>query len=229
MQKLTAVFLFCLLALGTNLSSSLAQTATSPMSQGSVQYAITKGSGQMKMLEGSTFTAFFKDGMSKIKGDLMGGIVGINMMFDEGKKEGLMLMDMMAQRKAVKLGKDDYNKIGPAGSSGGALKVVQTKSTKKIAGYTCKKVLLTNADGSKITAYVCDAIKPANSDMLKNLIGKDLGGFPLGFSFINDAGEELEITATKINSKIPEAKEFDMKIPSQYQITTIEELQKMAR
>lgn len=225
MKKLTHIFLFCLLALGT----ASAQTAANPMSEGSIQYAITKGSGQMKMLEGSTFTAFFKEDMSKIKGDIMGGIIGINMMFDESKKEGLMLMDMMAQRKAVKLGKDDYNKIGPAGSSGGALKVVQTKTTKKIAGYTCKKVLLTNADGSKITAYVCDAIKPKNSDMLKSLVGKDLGGFPLGFSFINDDGEEMEMTATKVNTKIPELKEFDMKIPSQYQITTIEELQKMAR
>jgi hypothetical protein len=214
--------LICILAFATQ-----AQSQKAAFTDGTISYVIkSKGSkdSQLAMLEGSTFTAFFKNGMSKITGDLLGGLMGIKFTLDDAKKEGVMLMDMMAQRKAVRIDKSNYDDVSKSVKD--KPKITKTKSSKTIAGYSCQKTIISNPDGSKITAYVCNSIQPKNNALMQSLVG-NLQGFPLSLEFTDPDGGILQVIATKVSNVAPDDKEFSMLIPSQYQMTTLKELQKM--
>jgi outer membrane lipoprotein-sorting protein len=161
--------------------------------------------------------------LNKVKIDMMGGLVSINTILDESKKEGLMLMDMMATKKAVKIGKSDFEK----GSSQALPKVISSNETQKIAGFSCKKSTLKTEDGQVITIYTSDEIQPKNSSFLQKMVG-NLKGFPLGLEMLLPDGGKLKVWAKDIIKKSPDKSEFNLKIPDGYEKTTMEELQKQA-
>jgi len=127
---------------------------------------------------------------------------------------------MMGQKYAIKqtsadIEKELANEAKPT--------VELTSETKVIAGYTCKKAVITvNNDGVKSTfeAYYTNELggKMANFD---NPLYKDIDGILLEF-LINTSEVNMKFTATSVEKKNLPGKDFE--IPSDYTLTTQEEL-----
>lgn len=203
-----------------------AVSAQSKISEGTVKYEMELEGvkdATLSMLHGSTITTFFKGEQNKVRGEFMGGMAIVNFMLDGAAQEGLMLMDMMAQRKAIKIDKNSYQ---TSNQNAQQPPVTHTNETKKIAGYTCKKAIMKGEDGSNIVVYVCEQIQPKNNSFMQKMVG-DLKGFPLAIEIsLPENGGKMKLLATEVSKKTPDKKEFSLQIPQGYQVTTMAELQK---
>jgi hypothetical protein len=98
-----------------------------------------------------------------------------------------------------------------------------TSETRVIAGYTCKKAIVTSDDDGKKTTFevfYCSELgsKLANFD---NPLYKDIDGALLEFSMVTPQ-ISMKFTASTVEKKNIAAKEFE--IPADYTLTTKEEL-----
>ena len=127
---------------------------------------------------------------------------------------------MMGQKYAVK---ETTAEIESKIASSGTTSIEQSDETKVIAGYTCKKVIVTlNDDGAKTTfeAWYTSELgsKMAN---FNNPLYKDIDGALLEFSMkTQEVG--MKFTASSIDKKNIADKDFE--IPSDYTLTTQDEL-----
>lgn len=147
----------------------------------------------------------------------MGNQVSIN---DYSDKTVINLIDMMGQKYAIKKTSQDIEKEiakePPA-------KVTVTTETKTIAGYSCKKaVVTTESDGETTTyeVYFTAEIggKGANFD---NPLYKDIDGVMMEFN-MKTPQFVMKFSATSVEKKSVDNKDFE--IPSDYKLTTEEEL-----
>ncbi|MCK9219983.1 MAG: hypothetical protein PHF97_04680 [Bacteroidales bacterium] len=139
---------------------------------------------------------------------------------DYTSKTKVALLNMMGQKYALKQTNADIEKEM---SEGGIPKVELFGETKIIAGYTCKKAVVTvNDDGVKSTfeAFYSPELgnKLANFD---SPVYKDIDGVLLEF-LLKNHNVNMKFTAISIEKKNLSAKEFE--IPSDYVLTTQEEL-----
>ncbi|MDD4552978.1 MAG: hypothetical protein PHP04_02180 [Bacteroidales bacterium] len=139
---------------------------------------------------------------------------------DYVNKTKVALINMMGQKYAIKQSTADIEK---AMGDNPKPTVELSSETKVVAGYTCKKALVTvNEDGVKSTfeAYYTSELgtKMANFD---SPVYKDIDGVLLEFVF-SSKGINMKFTATSIEKKNLSAKDFE--IPSDYTLTTQEEL-----
>jgi hypothetical protein len=140
---------------------------------------------------------------------------------DYTAKTKVALLDMMGQKYAVKSTAEEIQKENakePAGT------VQETSETKVIAGYTCKKAIVTvNDDGVKTTyeVYYSGELGPkaANFD---NPTYKDIDGVMLEFS-MKTPQFTMVFTASDVEKKSVSAKEFE--VPADFKPITKEELQ----
>ena len=142
---------------------------------------------------------------------------------DYVSKTKIGLIDMMGQKLAVKNTTDDIEKEM---KDAGDVKVTLTDETKTIAGYVCKKAVITvNNDGveSKLDAYYTSELggKISNFD---NPYYKDIDGVLLEFSMKTEQFN-MEFSATSVEKKTVSAKDFE--IPEGYKEVTPDELKKM--
>ena len=235
-MKNISFFLFCFLIVGNtmlqaqflpkaNTSSSTTQSKT--IKNGTILYTMNVQSDEPSaaMLNNSTFEIAFNGQYSKLIGKIMGGVIGGNFILDSGSKTGLALLDMMGQKRAIKMDDSDINKAKSA-TDGMKTDMIQFVSgTKTIAGHVCKKAIIKNPDkpGSQVIVYVCENIQPESSGLLDNML-KTFKGFPLGFE-IKDGANKVTIMATEVSNKIPKKSEFDQAVPKEYELTTMEELE----
>lgn len=135
-------------------------------------------------------------------------------------KTKVALIDMMGQKYAVRSTAEEIEKENakePLPS------VEVTSETKVIAGYTCKKAVVTvNDDGavSKYDVFFTNELGPkaANFD---NPLYKDIDGVMMEFS-MKTPQFTMVFSATAVEKKSLSAKEFD--IPSDFSVITKEEL-----
>jgi hypothetical protein len=140
---------------------------------------------------------------------------------DYTEKTKIALIDMMGQKYAVKSTNEEIEKEN---AKEPVPTVVLTNETKVIAGYTCKKALVTtNDDGVKASyeVYYTDELgsKVVNFD---NPLYKDIDGVLLEFS-IKTQQFTMVFTATAVEKKGVTAKEFE--VPAEFKLVTKEELQ----
>ena len=103
-----------------------------------------------------------------------------------------------------------------------------TDDTKTIAGYTCQKVLMKDKEsGANIILYITDKITPKGDPFAKYLVG-ELKGFPLGI-VVRHEGTTVRVTAEKVSSRTPSDGAFSLSVPSGYELTTVEGLEKSAK
>jgi hypothetical protein len=139
---------------------------------------------------------------------------------DYSDKTSVSLINMMGQKYAIKQTTADIEKkINEEGKT----TVELSDETKTIAGYTCKKVVVTvNDDGAVSTyeAYYSSELgtKLAN---FNNPLYKDIDGALLEFSMKNRE-VSMKFTATAVEKKNLASKDFE--IPSDYTLTTEDEL-----
>jgi hypothetical protein len=140
---------------------------------------------------------------------------------DYAEKNKVKLLNLMGQKYAIKQTSED---IAKEMADAPVPTVEITNETKVIAGYTCKKAVITvNDDGVKST-YECFFTSEIGGGKLTNFdneLYKDIDGVLLEFSM--KTGElNMKFTATSVEKKSLPAKDFE--IPSEYTLTTQEEL-----
>lgn len=136
------------------------------------------------------------------------------------EKTSVTLLNMMGQKYAIK---KTSAEIDQEMAEEGTPSVEFSDETKTIAGYVCKKVVVTvNTDGIKSTFegwYSSElGSKLAN---FNNPIYKDIDGMLLEFTMKN-RDITMKFTATSVEKKGLAAKDFE--VPSDYTITTQDEL-----
>ena len=147
----------------------------------------------------------------------MGNQISIN---DCSEKTVINLIDMMGQKFAIKKTTQDIEKEI---AKEPAAKVTVTAETKMIAGYSCKKAIVTtDNDGEKTTyeVYFTSEIggKGANFD---NPLYKDIDGVMM--EFLRKTPQfTMKFAASAVEKKAVAAKDFE--IPEDYKLTTEEEL-----
>ena len=149
----------------------------------------------------------------------VGGGVTIEIV-DYVAKMKISLINMMGQKYAIKQTQQDIEKEN-ADQPKGTVNV--TNETKSIAGYTCKKAIVTTEeDGVKSTfeVWFTEELggKEANFD---NPIYKDINGVMLEF-IIKTPQITMKLSTTSVEKKAVSAKDFE--IPADYPLTTKEEL-----
>ncbi len=139
---------------------------------------------------------------------------------DYTDKTKVALLNMMGQKYAIKQTSAEIEKEM---AQSGIPTVEESGETKVIAGYTCKKAVITvNDDGLKSAyeVYYSGELgsKMANFD---NPWYKDIDGVMLEF-ILKNREINMKFTATSVEKKSLPAKDFE--IPSDYTPTTQEEL-----
>ena len=149
----------------------------------------------------------------------MGGVNSVEIT-DYMDKTKIMLINAMGQKYAIK---QTTAEIEKAMEKDAKSTVELSGETKLIAGYTCKKANITvNDDGVKsaIEVWYSNELgsKAANFD---NALYKDIDGVMLDF-IVKNRDVNMKFTATSVEKKSLSAKDFE--IPSDYTLTTQEEL-----
>jgi hypothetical protein len=163
-------------------------------------------------------TVSIKGSKARTEMNVGGGLVVE--ILDYVAKTKVALINMMGQKYAIKSTAEEIEKEN-AGQPKGTVTI--TNETKNIAGYNCKKAIVTSDDdGVKSTfeVWFTDEIggKDANFD---NPLYKDINGVMLEF-ILKTPQASMKLSATSIDKKAVPAKDFE--IPSDYTLTTQDEL-----
>ncbi|MCD4772576.1 MAG: hypothetical protein K8R41_04220 [Bacteroidales bacterium] len=163
---------------------------------------------------------YIKDNLSKtVMNTGMGKTINI---FNSEEMYSVTLLDIMGQKYAIRSSSDMINeKIGKGPQS----EIEYLDETKVIAGYTCKKAIVTIKDKligteSKLTVYYSDEFSHKNINK-DNPIFHGINGIMLEYE-IDAQGTLMKFTATSVEEKKISKKEFD--IPKDYEVTTEDEL-----
>ena len=187
---------------------------------------------QMKQMESSlpqTMTIYFKNNQNRIE---MSTVVGSTYIIsDNTKKEISVLMDMMSQKIAIKQTQEEITKKEAELKKSGNMptfKIVESKETKIIAGYKCKKVIVEyTLDGKKeqMTCFYTDALPQINTGT-DNLALNEIKGFLMEYN-ITQSGIQMKIVAKEIKAQKIDDQLFS--IPADYKIMTQDEITEMMK
>ena len=137
-------------------------------------------------------------------------------------------MDALGKKKALKLEKDKMNEALDEMKKAAKNPMRHTDDTKTIAGYTCQKVLMKDKEsGANIILYITDKITPKGDPFAAYMIG-EIKGFPLGI-VVRHEGTTVRVMADKVSSRTPSDGAFSLSVPSGYELTTAEGLEKTAK
>ncbi len=139
---------------------------------------------------------------------------------DYSDKTSVALVNLMGQKYAIKKTTADIEKEMEKEAKP---TVVLSGETKVIAGYTCKKAVITLNDDGAVTTYEIYYTNELGSKMANfdNPLYKDIDGVLLEF-FLKNHDINMKFSATSIEKKSLPA--IDFEIPSDYPITTLDEL-----
>jgi GLPGLI family protein len=194
------------------------------ISEGKVVYDITypdtdMPDEQMAMMPTES-SMFFKGTQSRVEMKMGMGMNQV-VLFDNKNKVMTMLMDMMGSKTAVKMTEEDLKKQKEkTGKSDYQIKV--TDETKDVAGYKCKKAIVTTKDGGTFDLYFTDQITFKNGDWASEFKGVD--GFPLQYK-ITQGEMTMQLTAKTVSKEKVDDALFT--VPSDYKYMTQEEMMKM--
>lgn len=135
-------------------------------------------------------------------------------------KTKVALINMMGQKYAIKENAQDIEKENTDKPKG---TVNVTNETRNIAGYICKKAIITtDEDGVKSTYEVWFTEELGGKDAnFDDPLYKDINGVLMEF-IIKNPQFSMKLNATSVEKKAIAAKDFE--IPDDYTLTTKEEL-----
>ena len=179
---------------------------------------------QMESVLPKDMDIYFKNTMSRVEmSSSMGSSVVIA---DNLKNEIIVLMDMMGQKIAIKQTQDDISKKEAELKKSGKLPeftIIETKETKLIAGYKCKKAIVQyTMDGKKeeMICYYTDQLPQINSGT-DNMALKNIKGFLMEYN-ISQNGMQMRIVAKSVKVQTVADKMFT--IPSDYKLMSQDEI-----
>lgn len=206
--------------------------AQKKITEGMVEYTISypNPSPEMKQMESmlpKTLTLYFKD--KKTCGSMKTPMGTTTTISDDIKKEMVLLMDMMGTKIAIKQSEADLKKQQEkAGINPADVKVTVTSDTKMIAGYKCKKAIISYKEGDKasqVECYFTDQLPVTGQVGAGSTPGFDkINGFLMEYT-MNEGMISMKISANVVKAQTVSEEMF--KVPSDYKIMTPEEVEKM--
>jgi len=157
---------------------------------------------------------------SKSKTEMSTGMGNQTEIIDYTDKTKVALLDMMGQKYAIK---ETAAEIQKDMEKEPTAKVEVTSETKTIAGYICKKALVTaEQDGEKTVYEVWFTNELGSKDAnFDNALYKEIDGVLMEFLMVTPQ-ISMKFTVSTVEKKSIPAKEFE--IPAEYKLTTKEEL-----
>ena len=201
----------------------LPAVAQEKLKEGKITFEITinnaeEMSDQMLAMMPSEMVVYFKEGRSRGEMEMMGGKV---ITITDGKTgETFSCMDIMGKKQAVKITKEDAEKER---EKSGDYEVKITDETKDIAGYKCKKAIITfEKDEKESTAEVwyTNELEASNSE---KYAWKGIDGYMMEFS-VDQRAMGMKFTCTEVKKQPVNDDMF--KIPDGYTVMTQEEMMK---
>jgi len=202
---------------------------TKKLKEGVAEFNITYPSltPEMKQMEGvlpKDMTIQFKNDQSRVEMSTPMGttvVIGNNI-----KKDVTVLMDLMGQKIAFNQSQEELSKKEAELKKGGKIPeytVIDSKETKVIAGYKCKKSVVQYTNDGKKEEMVCYYTEdlPKISSGTDNLALNEIKGFLMEYN-ISQNGIQMRVVAKSIKSKKVEDSVF--LIPNDYKVMTQEEI-----
>lgn len=175
------------------------------------------------MMQGSTLDIYFKEKMTRAEMK-MGSMMNMTTISDEKSGKLLMLMSGMIGKKAISTTTEELSSKDEKEKPKYEVELVD--ETKDIAGYKCKKAVLTDEEGNESTFWYTEEIEVSKKG--QNYLNENVPGYPMQYE-INNSGLVMGMTVTNITKELSKSdlKLFDMSIPEGYAEMTMEELQQM--
>lgn len=192
-----------------------------------VKYGMS-GTGEMgTYLQGSALDLYFSPDNFKMVIGMM-GMIEMDTRMDTKKKKGLMLMDMMGQKKYKLITEDDMK----ADASDATAKMPEIRyldEYETIAGYKCQKALVEVEESEKpIVVFFTEDLKMPDmfKDYMEQLNVAGIKGFPLGYE-VEVEGEKITIKAIEVDTKKRTKDFYSIKIPEGYTEMTEDDVKVM--
>jgi GLPGLI family protein len=175
------------------------------------------------MMQGSTLDIYFKEKMTRAEMK-MGSMMNMTTISDEKSGKLLMLMSGMIGKKAISTTTEELSSKDEKEKPKYEVELVD--ETKDIAGYKCKKAILTDEEGNESTFWYTEEIEVSKKG--QNYLNENVPGYPMQYE-INNSGLVMGMTVTNITKELSKSdlKLFDMSVPEGYAEMTMEELQQM--
>ena len=214
-------FIFSLFSLWLCSSCSDSKKTEKSLSEGQIEYSaeVVDQSHPMAGLAPSSATVKFKDNKLHVEMSTM-GIFNTTFISDPEKKTLTQMVKFMDIKEACIQNEADLIKE----YKDYELKLVETKETKKIAGYTCKKVKASMMNDPTVCfdVYYTDEL---GLDSINN-IGpyKQINGMLMQYR-LKKLGLEMCFTATVVKKE--EIKNDIFEVPAYYKIVTRPQMEKL--
>lgn len=137
---------------------------------------------------------------------------------DMKKGSGIVLMDMMGQKIAMEMTKEELEKMDKKKSSQKKPEFKYVDGAKEIAGYKCKKAIVSLDGAGEMELYYTEELPSGASKQYEGL-----KGFPLEYT-IAQGPMKIKVTAKSVKQEPVNNNLFE--IPSGYDKMTFEEFQK---
>jgi GLPGLI family protein len=221
MQKLVKISLLLI----SSLLLTIPTIAGNKDFSGTITYNITfpesNLDAQTMAMMPTTMKLTVKENMSKV--EIAMAMASTVVIFNTETTSGTTLMDMMGQKFAIPLTKESIDKEAENIDS---LNVQIMDETKDIAGYTCKKAVITSVQNGKesvVVAWFSEELGDGSGNV-SNPMYTEIPGVLMEFSTV-ESGMTMKMEAVKVEKKKVSDKEFE--IPPGYKEVTEEELQNM--
>jgi GLPGLI family protein len=195
--------------------------AQKKVTEGKIVYGITlsgDADGMMAAMMPTEMTMRFKG--TKARTEMISSMSETVILTDSKvKNEGTILLDIMGSKYAMKM---DEKSIKEQEDKLPKYDVKETTETKDIAGYKCKKAILTNtANKEEVIVYYTEEIPNMENTLTAQF--KSLKGMPMEFT-----AKMNEVSMTLLVKSITKEKVEDAAflVPSEYKVVTQEELMK---
>lgn len=182
---------------------------------------------EMKQAEAmlpKTLTMYFKG--QNMRGEMPTAMGTTTTISNEKKKEFYVLMDMMGQKTAIKQTEADLKKQQQE-QDVKDIKVTYSAETKTIAGYLCKKAIISftmKGEKETVECFYTDELPIVGNK--NSTPGFDqIKGFMMEYS-INMSGVKMKMTAKSVRAEKVDDSKFTL--PEGYTVKTMEELKKMS-
>lgn len=216
------------LILTLSLISGMVFSSMAQLKEGHVTYKIDVATDNPEMqmavgmLQGSTMEMHFKENATRAEMK-MGSMMNVVTISDVSSGDVLMLMSGMMGQNAIKTTMTDIDKVNAEKPE---FEVSLVDETKKIKDYSCKKAIMTDAEGNETVFWYTEEI--AVSKKGQSSMNELVPGFPMEYE-INNQGMKMTFTVTELEKKLDKNSNelFELTIPEGYKLLTAEEMKAM--
>lgn len=209
-------------------------SAFSQITTGKVSYDVYLSSDNPQMtayieqMESSMMEVYFDGGRSR-NDFFMGEMSTTNTISIKGQDTTLVLMDNMYLGKvALKVTENDEEEGGEYTNKVTSVELIDGE-TKEVAGYLCKKAVVTYSDGFSTDVWYTEEIVPENRT--GQYLHEEIPGMPLEMTS-KSFGMDMKIVAYEVTNKLSKRQSsslFNFEIPKGYTLKTVEELRQFGQ